>query len=184
MRMRRCSPHIFGNMAAFHGSTGSCGTSGNRSGQRSSVHCQSATCSSYPAGVPRTDRDMTAAVIAGTGEVLVHGIAIAPGSRPSSGRSGRKPVFGLPGHPAAAFVVLIAIVCPLLDRMLGLRKPMFRTTAAVLGENIPSQKGREEYVRVRLAEGIAFPVLWQIGPAAHPHKKRRARLHPLGLRRA
>ena len=59
--------------------------------------------------------------------------------------------------------MLIAIVCPLLDRMLGLRKPMFRTTAAVLGENIPSQKGREEYVRVRLAEGIAFPVFGKSG---------------------
>src|SRR5208283_1227364 len=114
-------------------------------------------------GSSKDDRDMTAAVIAGTGEVLVHGIAIAPGKPTIIGRIGKKPVFGLPGHPAAAFVVLIAIVCPLLDRILGLHKPMFRTTAAVLGESIPSQKGREEYIRVRLENGIAFPVFGKSG---------------------
>jgi len=114
-------------------------------------------------GSSKDDRDVTAAVIASSGEVLVHGIAIAPGKPTIIGRIGEKPVFGLPGHPAAAFVVLIAIVCPLIDRMLGLIKPMFRTTAAVLGESIPSQKGREEYVRVQLADGIAIPVFGKSG---------------------
>jgi molybdopterin molybdotransferase len=114
-------------------------------------------------GSSKDDRDMTAAVIAGAGEVLVHGIAIAPGKPTIIGRIGGKPVFGLPGHPAAAFVVLIAIVCPMLDRMLGLEKPRFRTIQAVLGESIPSQKGREEYVRVRCADGIAWPVFGKSG---------------------
>jgi molybdopterin molybdotransferase len=47
--------------------------------------------------------------------------------------------------------------------MLGLDKPMLLTTRAVLGESIPSQKGREEYVRVRLADGIAYPVFGKSG---------------------
>jgi molybdopterin molybdotransferase len=114
-------------------------------------------------GSSKDDRDMTSAVIAGAGEVLVHGIAIAPGKPTIIGLIGKKPVFGLPGHPAAAFVVLITIVCPLLDRMLGLTKPRFRTTRAVLGESIPSQKGREEYIRVRCADGIAYPVFGKSG---------------------
>ena len=114
-------------------------------------------------GSSKDDRDMTAAVIAGRGEVLVHGIALAPGKPTIIGRIDKKPVFGLPGHPASAFVVLIAIVRPLLDTMLGLEKPLIRTVKAVLKENIPSQRGREEYVRVRVENGVAIPLFGKSG---------------------
>jgi molybdopterin molybdotransferase len=114
-------------------------------------------------GSSKDDRDMTAAVIAAMGEVLVHGIAIAPGKPTIIGRISNKPVFGLPGHPASAFVVLIAIVRPLLDRMLGIPRPLQRTEKATLSINIPSQRGREEYVRVTLANGIATPLFGKSG---------------------
>ena len=114
-------------------------------------------------GSSKDDRDMTAAVIAARGEVLVHGIAIAPGKPTIIGRIGGKPVFGLPGHPASAFVVLIAIVRPLLDRMLGISKPIQRTERATISINIPSQRGREEYVRVTVKDGIATPLFGKSG---------------------
>jgi len=114
-------------------------------------------------GSSKDDRDMTAGVIAGKGEVLVHGIAIAPGKPTIIGRIAGKPVFGLPGHPASAFVVLIAIVRPLIDTMLGLENPRLRTLNATLVENIPSQRGREEYVRVRVKEGMATPIFGKSG---------------------
>jgi molybdopterin molybdotransferase len=114
-------------------------------------------------GSSKDDRDMTAAVIAAMGEVLVHGIAIAPGKPTIIGRIAGKPVFGLPGHPASAFVVLIAIVRPLIDRMLGIPRPLFRTARATLAANIPSQRGREEYVRVYMENGIATPLFGKSG---------------------
>lgn len=114
-------------------------------------------------GSSKDDRDMTARVIAEQGEVLVHGIALAPGKPTIIGKIREKPVFGLPGHPASAFVVLIAIVRPLLDRMLGQSEPLVRTVRATLSENIPSQRGREEYVRVRVKEGIATPLFGKSG---------------------
>jgi molybdopterin molybdotransferase len=114
-------------------------------------------------GSSKDDRDMTAGVIAEKGEVLVHGVALAPGKPTIIGRIDSKPVFGLPGHPAAAYVVLFVIVRPLLDRMLGLKKSPLRTTKAVLGDSLPSQKGREEYVRVRLEDGIAYPLFGKSG---------------------
>jgi molybdopterin molybdotransferase len=114
-------------------------------------------------GSSKDDRDMTAGVIAGTGEVLIHGIAIAPGKPTIIGRIAGKPVFGLPGHPASAFVVLIAIVRPLLDTMLGQKKPLLRTMQATLAENIPSQRGREEYIRVRVENGAATPLFGKSG---------------------
>lgn len=108
-------------------------------------------------GSSKDDRDMTAAVIATMGEVLVHGIAIAPGKPTIIGRIADKPVFGLPGHPASAFVVLIAIVRPLLDRMLGIPRSLQRIERTTVAVNIPSQRGREEYVRVTVENGIATP---------------------------
>jgi molybdopterin molybdotransferase len=114
-------------------------------------------------GSSKDDRDMTAATIANLGEVLVHGIAIAPGKPTIIGRIEGKPVFGLPGHPASAFVVLIAIVRPLLDRMLGATHHLQRTVQATLAVNIPSQRGREEYVRVTVENGVATPVFGKSG---------------------
>jgi molybdopterin molybdotransferase len=114
-------------------------------------------------GSSKDDRDMTAAVIAAIGEVLVHGIAIAPGKPTIIGRITGRPVFGLPGHPASAFVVLIAIVRPLLDRMLGIPRPLQMTVKASLAVNIPSQRGREEYVRVRMENGVATPLFGKSG---------------------
>ncbi|MCK9630674.1 MAG: molybdopterin molybdotransferase MoeA [Methanoregula sp.] len=114
-------------------------------------------------GSSKDDRDMTAGVIAGKGTVLVHGVAIAPGKPTIIGQINNKPVFGLPGHPASAFVVLIAIVRPLLDKMLGLDHPMLPTMKAILAENIPSQRGREEYVRVKVEKGVATPLFGKSG---------------------
>jgi len=114
-------------------------------------------------GSSKDDRDMTAAVIATQGEVLVHGIAIAPGKPTIIGKIGSIPVFGLPGHPASAFVVLIAIVRPLLDAMLGQNRSLVRTTNAVLSVNVPSARGREEYVRVKVENGIATPLFGKSG---------------------
>jgi len=114
-------------------------------------------------GSSKDDRDMTAAVIAAMGTVLVHGIAIAPGKPTIIGRIANKPVFGLPGHPASAFVVLIAIVSPLIDRMLGVQQHLQRTERATLAVNIPSQRGREEYVRVRVENGVATPLFGKSG---------------------
>lgn len=114
-------------------------------------------------GSSKDDRDMTAGVIAGKGEVLIHGIAIAPGKPTIIGRIAEKPVIGLPGHPASAFVVLIAIVRPLLDTMLGQTKPLLRTVKVTLADNIPSHRGREEYVRVRVEDGVATPLFGKSG---------------------
>lgn len=114
-------------------------------------------------GSSKDDRDLTAAVIASRGEVLVHGIAIAPGKPTIIGRIETRPVFGLPGHPASAFVVLLAVVRPCIDAMLGQNAPPLRTASAVLAENIPSPQGREEYIRVRLENGTAYPVIGKSG---------------------
>jgi len=113
-------------------------------------------------GSSKDERDNTAAVIAELGEVLVHGIALAPGKPTIIGTARGKPVIGLPGHPASAFVVLTAIVDHLLAAMLDTAVSR-RAVRARLTQNVPSARGRENYVRVSVRDGEATPVFGKSG---------------------
>jgi len=114
-------------------------------------------------GSSKDERDMVASIIAEQGTVLVHGIAIAPGKPTIIGRCGGKPVIGLPGHPASAFIVLLAIVQHLITGMTGETGRRERTTRATLSENVPSARGREDYIRVFVDNGMATPVFGKSG---------------------
>jgi len=113
-------------------------------------------------GSSKDIRDLAASVIAEKGEVLVHGIGIAPGKPTIIGRAGGRPVIGLPGHPASAYVILHALAGPLLSAMSGSRG-VEKRVSVILAENIPSQKGRVEFVRVRIEDGRAFPCFGKSG---------------------
>lgn len=113
-------------------------------------------------GSSKDERDNTAAVVAELGKVLVHGIAIAPGKPTIIGTARGKPVIGLPGHPASAFVVLVAVVDHLLATMRQTAVSR-RTVRARLTQNIPSTRGREDYVRVSTSGGEATPVFGKSG---------------------
>jgi len=114
-------------------------------------------------GSSKDERDLTAALIGELGEVLVHGIAISPGKPTIIGRCRGKPVIGLPGHPASALVVLDRIGRPLLSALAGEAQRVECTVTAVLATSIPSARGREDYIRVRIREGKAFPVFGKSG---------------------
>jgi molybdopterin molybdotransferase len=113
-------------------------------------------------GSSKDERDNTAAVIADLGEVLVHGIALAPGKPTIIGTARGKPIIGLPGHPASAYVVLVAIVDHLLATIRRTTVSR-RTLRARLTQNIPSARGREDYVRVSVKDGEATPVFGKSG---------------------
>lgn len=101
-------------------------------------------------------RDFTVDVLSSLpeSEILVHGIPISPGKPTILADAGGRPVWGLPGHVVSAMVVFEIVVRPFLGKIAGLKdynKNRFRLDA-ILGRNIPSAQGREEYVRVRLTE--------------------------------
>ena len=137
----------------------------DREALRSAISRAAAECDAVmiSGGSSKDDRDMVAAIIAERGRVLVHGIAIAPGKPTIIGKYDGKPVIGLPGHPASAFIVLIAIVRHLITAMTGETGSTMRTLQATLGQNVPSSKGREDYVRVAVQNGIATPLFGKSG---------------------
>lgn len=107
-------------------------------------------------------RDMTVKVISALGEVFLHGIAMKPGKPTIVGRIGSCAVFGLPGHPAAAYFTALRFVAPLINRLYGCVGEE-KTAKAVTSCNISSNNGREEFVPVRLAQGVAYPIFRKSG---------------------
>lgn len=86
-------------------------------------------------------------------ELLCHGIMISPGKPTIIGRVGPKPVIGLPGHVASAFVIMVVIVRPLIRFLSGMSwedSISYFSLKARASRNIESQPGREDYVRARL----------------------------------
>ena len=97
------------------------------------------------------ERDMTLDVVNKLGDSFIHGIAMKPGKPTIIGETFGKPVFGLPGHPVAAYFVFEIFIYPLICSMQGVA-PTQRTLEAELSSAIPSNHGRAEYIAVRLEE--------------------------------
>lgn len=106
-------------------------------------------------------KDNTARVLSSLGQLMFHGIAVKPGKPTMCADAGGVALFGLPGHPVAAYFMFLELVRPVL---LG-REPA--RTSAVLTEGLPSNHGRAELVAVRLEqreEGLsAVPVRGKSG---------------------
>lgn len=100
------------------------------------------------------ERDHARDVINGLGEpgVLFHGLAIKPGKPTIAALAGRKPVFGLPGHPLSAMVSFQALVRAVIRRLGGERELFEPRTTARLRRKVASDAGRHEFVRVALQD--------------------------------
>ena len=111
-------------------------------------------------------KDATSRVIESCGELLFHGIAMKPGKPTIFGRSGSKPIIGLPGHPVAAMFCTHLFVCPLLYQLEG-RIWNRRTINALLSESISANHGRAQYNGVRLVNKdeavVAVPIRGKSG---------------------
>lgn len=94
-------------------------------------------------------QDAACQVLSELGTVLFHGIAMKPGKPTLLADVGGVPVFGLPGHPAAAWFLLYLLVRPWIY---SVTEQMYegKETVSVLDASLPSNHGREEYVLVQL----------------------------------
>jgi len=98
-------------------------------------------------------------------ELLVHGLAISPGKPTILARSRGKAVWGLPGQVASAQVVMFVFGCPFLRRLAGDAAAFTQprpSVQAVMARNVASRQGREDFVRVRLAQGATLPEAWPV----------------------
>lgn len=118
-------------------------------------------------------KDMTAKIINDIGKpgTLFHGVSIKPGKPMIGGIVNNKPVFGLPGHPAAITVCFEQFIEPVIKKMTGLSESRFgnikRSVIAKISRNVASSSGREDHIRVALEERDgeiwASPILGKSG---------------------
>lgn len=94
-------------------------------------------------------KDAACRIIESMGQLLMHGIAMKPGKPTILGKAGNKPLFGLPGHPVAAFFITRLFVLPALSRLMDRRVKHF-TTSACITESISANHGRAQYHCCRL----------------------------------
>jgi len=96
------------------------------------------------------------ALLAAGGEIDFWRIALRPGKPMMAGRLGQTLVLGLPGNPVSAFVTATLFVRPLIAHLAGAADPLPVTTHALLGEDLPANGGRTDYLRARLEDGRAY----------------------------
>ncbi len=98
------------------------------------------------------------------GEVLVHGIAMRPGSPILIGLKDQSLVFCLPGTPVAAYICFLLIVGTTIKKMLGCINIDPRVEIiAIISKDVPvSRMGYKHFLRVKLEKKenqfLALPV--------------------------
>jgi putative molybdopterin biosynthesis protein len=105
-------------------------------------------------GTSKGEGDLNAIVV---GElepgILVHGVALKPGTPICLAAAGVKPVVILPGFPTSAIFTFHEFVAPLIRDLAGLPRESQATTPARLAVKTQSERGRIEYLLVGLVEG-------------------------------
>ena len=97
------------------------------------------------------EKDNSVKAISSFGEILFHGIAMKPGKPTLLGKVLGKPVFGLPGHPQAAFFTAKLYVCAAIDRLLGQTRRDVRVPAAI-AHAVSANDGRALFMPVTLKQ--------------------------------
>jgi len=103
-------------------------------------------------------KDLTPTVVTSMprARILVHGVRIKPGKPMLIAHAGATAVIGLPGNPTSALVIFELFAVPLIRRLGGEPDAAAfaprRSRRAILAETIVSAAGREDHVRVALAE--------------------------------
>ena len=105
----------------------------------------------FTGGTSVGELDLLPEIMEMNGKILVHGIAIRPGSPTAIALVEKKLVFCLPGFPVASIVAFEAFVGPFIRKNQGFRlydpRPIVK---AVLIKGVPSKLGRRDFVRVKL----------------------------------
>ena len=96
------------------------------------------------------------ALLAAGGSLDFWRVALRPGKPMLAGRLRDATVVGLPGNPVSAFVTAILFVRPLIAHLAGAAEPLPRPRPAALGEDLPANNGRTDYLRGHERDGRVF----------------------------
>jgi len=104
------------------------------------------------------EKDLLVRVVEDLGELLFHGIQIKPGKPTLFGLVKGKPIFGMPGYPTSCLSNAYIFLVPAVRKVARLPPKRPRTVKAKMGTRIVSASGREQFLTVKIKNGIAYPV--------------------------
>jgi molybdopterin molybdotransferase len=103
--------------------------------------------------------DLTPTLLAGHGELAVHGIAMRPSSPTGMGRLGHRLVFLLPGNPVSCLCAYDFFAGRAIRALGGRTKTWpYRPIVGKLARKITSAIGRLDYARVQIVDGCVEPL--------------------------
>lgn len=100
------------------------------------------------------EKDFTSTVIKemGTPGVITHGLAIKPGKPTIIGVVDNTIFIGLPGQPASAYIVFLALVKPIIELLLEKKEVIKIPIKAIIDGNVHATAGRKNYQMVDIYE--------------------------------
>lgn len=99
------------------------------------------------------DHDLVQEVLGQEGmDLAFWRIAMRPGKPLMAGRLGATRVLGLPGNPVSSLVCGLLFLKPLIHRMLGSSSGATAPKQAILGDDLPENDRRQDYIRSTLHE--------------------------------
>jgi len=107
-------------------------------------------------GVSVGSHDYTPQIVDSLGKpgVVISGIAVKPGKPTTVAFAQDKPIFSLPGNPAAALLIFYLLVRPIIQRLCCRDPSEMRTIRAFAGAKLFSAKGRRTFIMVKLVLDI------------------------------
>ncbi|RZF65883.1 molybdopterin molybdenumtransferase MoeA [Sphingomonas populi] len=103
------------------------------------------------------DHDLVRPALEAAGGVLdFWRIALRPGKPMLAGRLNGAVVLGLPGNPVSAFVTATLFLRPLIAFMGGAADAQPRRASAILGEDLPANDHRADYLRAETRGGRVY----------------------------
>ena len=108
-------------------------------------------------------RDLFGEVVEELGEVLFHGLQVKPGKPTLFGIVEGTPIFGMPGYPTSCLSNAYIFLTPALRAMAGLSPAEPRRVVARMSARFVSSSGREQFLTVRVRDGVAFPAFKKSG---------------------
>ena len=103
------------------------------------------------------EKDLLVRVVEELGELLFHGVQIKPGKPTLFGLVKGKPIFGMPGYPTSCLSNAYIFLVPAIRKMARLPPKRSRTVKVKMGARVVSASGREQFLTVRIKNGVAYP---------------------------
>ncbi|MDH7638593.1 molybdopterin molybdotransferase MoeA [Sphingomonas oryzagri] len=108
-------------------------------------------------GVSVGDRDLVRPALEKAGARLdFWRVAMRPGKPLLAGTLDGAIVLGLPGNPVSSYVTACLFLLPLIAQLGGAADPLPRPRTVTLGAALPANGQRQDYLRARIENGLAF----------------------------